>query len=54
MNVAKLGAGQERHYLGPLASGVADWCLASGEEPGQWTGRVFELLGLNEVVEAEL
>jgi hypothetical protein len=54
LNVASLRASQERYYLELAASGVGDYYLASAEEPGQRTGRVSELLDVNEVVEAEL
>ena len=47
LNVAKLGAGQERYYLDSVASGVEDYYLGNGEEPGQWTGRGSELLALD-------
>ena len=54
LNVAKLGTGQERYYLDSVASGVEDYYLGNGEEPGRWTGRTSKLLDLDDVVGAEL
>jgi hypothetical protein len=34
LNIVRLGAGQERCYLDSVASGVDDYYLASGEDPG--------------------
>jgi conjugative relaxase-like TrwC/TraI family protein len=53
LNVAKLGAGQERYYLDSVASGAEDYYLGNGEEPGQWTGHGSELLDLDGVVAAD-
>lgn len=54
LNVAKLGAGQERYYLDSVASGVEDYYLGHSEEPGQWTGRGSEPLDLDGVVAPEV
>jgi conjugative relaxase-like TrwC/TraI family protein len=46
LSVAKLGVGQEQYYLDSVASGVEDYYLGAGEEPGQWAGHASGLLGL--------
>ena len=46
LNVAKLAAGQDNYYLDSVASGVEDYYLGAGEEPGVWTGQAAERLHL--------
>ena len=52
LSVAKLGVGQQQYYLDSVASGVEDYYVGAGEEPGQWAGTASEFLDLSGEVDA--
>src|SRR5262245_46668897 len=46
LDVAKLGAGRERYYLGEIADSRADYYSGHGETAGRWYGAKSERMGL--------
>ncbi len=52
LSVAKLGVGAQQYYLDSVASGVEDYYVGVGEEPGQWAGKASEFLGLTGKVDS--
>jgi conjugative relaxase-like TrwC/TraI family protein len=51
VGVSKMGAGQERYYLGKVAEGAEDYYSGKGEAEGYWLGDAAEDLGLQGRVE---
>ncbi|MGN6275542.1 MAG: MobF family relaxase [Solirubrobacterales bacterium] len=53
LSIGKMGAGQERYYLGKVAEGAEDYYSGEGEAQGQWMGDAAEDLGLQGKVDSE-
>ena len=53
LSIGKLGAGQERYYLGKVAEGAEDYYSGEGEAEGYWLGDAAEELGLDGKVEPD-
>ena len=54
LSIGKLGRGAEGYELPPVAKGVEDYYLGSGEALGQWVESGSARLGLAGVVEVRI
>ena len=53
LSIAKLGAGRAEYYLEQVHSGADEYYTADQAEPGHWTGKAAERLGLGGEVSPE-